>query len=162
MGRGLFRAGRGLIVEWKGNEYNAVMCNLCCITNEGQLMEEVMVRLAEPHTPAAHWRVSNQDDPFDCYDVERAALPYGHLTDDEFANEMYSCDHRKSFESMAYLTLPPYLGCTMRLPKGVKLPELTLEIAKTLVLTKASITEDDWLFAIGVWTQLGELLEEKP
>lgn len=41
-------------------------------------------------TPAAQWRVNGEPDPHGRqYDVERAALAMGHLTDDEFANALF-------------------------------------------------------------------------
>jgi hypothetical protein len=52
-------------------------------------------------TPAHKW----ENDPHgDRYNCKRSDLPYGHLTDDEFANEFYLCNHRTSLDSAGYLS----------------------------------------------------------
>ena len=61
--------------------------------------------LSPPATPAAKWRENDEEDPFGIqYDVERAKLPKGELTDDELANAMFCCDHRVDLESIVWLT----------------------------------------------------------
>lgn len=56
-------------------------------------------------TVAAEWRESGKPDPHgDGYNIERAELCKGHLTDDQLANEMYLYDHRNGLESIGYLT----------------------------------------------------------
>lgn len=41
-------------------------------------------------TPAAHWRLDGEGDPHgSAYDIERAALPLGWLSDDELANGVF-------------------------------------------------------------------------
>jgi len=58
-----------------------------------------------PATPAAKWRVNGEEDPFGIqYDVERAKLPKGDLTDDELANAMFCCNHRVDLDSIVWLT----------------------------------------------------------
>jgi hypothetical protein len=59
----------------------------------------------EETTPAARWREEGKSDPHgNRYDCDRASLPFGHLTDDELANQLFICDHRRSLDSLALLT----------------------------------------------------------
>lgn len=53
-------------------------------------------------TPAARWRTEGEPDPHaGHYDVERAKLTLGHLTDDELANEAFlHYDHRPSMQEL--------------------------------------------------------------
>lgn len=51
-------------------------------------------------TPAHAWKEDPHGDRYNC---KRSELPYGNLTDDEFANAMFMCDHRSSLESHSYL-----------------------------------------------------------
>ena len=53
-------------------------------------------------TPSAQWRTNGEPDPHGArYNCERAALAMGHMTDDEFANELFlHGDERPSVEAM--------------------------------------------------------------
>ena len=55
--------------------------------------------------PSNFWSIQKEKDPHGTfYSEERAKLAYGYMTDDTFANAMYTCDHRKSLSSIGYLT----------------------------------------------------------
>jgi hypothetical protein len=56
-------------------------------------------------TPGAKWRAEGSPDPHGArFDCERADLCMGDLTDDELANALFVCDHRRSLDSIGYLT----------------------------------------------------------
>jgi len=55
-------------------------------------------------TPAAEWRIHGEPDPHgNRYDCERAKLPFGHMTDDQFANAFYLINHRLALDSERWL-----------------------------------------------------------
>lgn len=55
-------------------------------------------------TVAAKWRETGKSDPHgELYNCERAEILMGHLTDDEFANELFLYDHRGGLHSLSYL-----------------------------------------------------------
>lgn len=61
--------------------------------------------IASGGTPASHHSAAGEPDPHEMLcNLERAALAFGHLTDDQLANGMYMCDHRHSLESLSWLT----------------------------------------------------------
>ncbi|NUS38290.1 MAG: hypothetical protein HOQ02_04605 [Lysobacter sp.] len=56
-------------------------------------------------TPSSRWAAEGKPDPQgDRYAVERGALAHGDLTDDELANAVFLCDHRRSLDSIGLLT----------------------------------------------------------
>lgn len=56
-------------------------------------------------TPAGRWSENGEPDPHGSeYNGERSKLAMGHLSDDELANGLFVCDHRRSLESIAWLT----------------------------------------------------------
>lgn len=55
-------------------------------------------------TVAAKWREAGESDPHgELYNCERAGILMGHLTDDQFANELFLYDHRCGLRSLSYL-----------------------------------------------------------
>jgi hypothetical protein len=61
--------------------------------------------MTDATTPGARWRAEGEPDPHgNRYDCERASLPLGNMTDDELANQLYLCDHRRSLASIGLLT----------------------------------------------------------
>jgi len=66
--------------------------------------EIVLAYGADLGTPASRWKAEGKPDPYGSqYDVERARLSKGSISDDELANGLYLCD-RNSLELIGYQT----------------------------------------------------------